>query len=438
MSGRPDDTHRADLDFTARAEDFLGTLLPDSPEEEEDLYFDSAESIYTYLVNRLEEHGFGDYLKRYIYEETGMEGDYRAIPNDVYQEIIIESFRDNAADFSFYPTKAHKKDVVRTWLERKVVSRDTVLLLGFGLNMTLDSVNGLLHKALHEPHIDPKEPLEAVCQYCFQNGFAFPRFKKIWERFDPDHPECMISGDRMDSTAQCRETLAAIRDDDALLAYLFRLPLQKGSKRQSLSARKAFDSLYAGVREGLARRKTETESGEALLLAQRRANELARSDRQYWHQNWEESERILRGARVYTGKEIGDADIENELFMFVPKNAQGNLAPMKNSTLNELFNGKRLNRQHIGRIEAGDDPVTRYDLITMSFFRYDLERDSQANEIGLHYDGFVRATNRMLEECNMDRLYAANPYESFIMLCMRTESPIETYAEIWGMSYDEY
>ena len=67
-----------------------------------------------------------------------------------------------------------------------------------------------------------------------------------------------------------------------------------------------------------------------------------------------------------------------------------------------------------------------------------LERDSQANEIGLHYDGFVRATNRMLEECNMDRLYAANPYESFIMLCMRTESPIETYAEIWGMSYDEY
>ncbi len=444
MTRHPDSYDVADLNFTQTAEDMLRKLLPDldfdnmpADKRKELLSIDNAEKIYLYLVKDLQHLGFCDQLKRHIYREAQMKDDFSSIPNEVFQSIIIESFKDNATDYSFYPTKAHKKDVTRTWLERKLVSRDTVLLLGFGLRMDLEDVNMLLHKGLHEPFLDPKEPLEAICQYCFRKGYSFQRFKKIWERFDPEHPVIVVSGRHMDNTAQCQRELEAIDNDDDLMAYLYCLPLFRNSKRQSLSARKHFDRLYDSVREELAKRKNEDIIVENAIQSQRTAEKLAKSDKRNWEENRKIVENLFDDAHIYTKDEIGDSDIENELYSSVPKNAQGNLPPMKQSTLYELFDGKRLNRQHIGRILSGDDPITRYDLITMSFFNQDLQLGDQANEISVQYDSFVKTTNQILKECNMDNIYAANPYELFILLCMRTESPIEAYSEIWGMSFDE-
>jgi len=444
MERHPDSYCAPAMDFTLTAEDMLGELLPDldfdklpADRRKELLSIDKAEKIYSYLVKDLQHRGFCDQLKRYIYREARMEEDFSGIPDEVFQNIIIESFTDNAADYSFYPTKAHKKDVTRTWLSRKLVSRDTVLLLGFGLKMSIEDVNMLLHKGLHEPFLDPKDPLEAVCRYCFRKGYSFRRFKKIWERFDPEHPAIAVSGYQMDSTVQCGRVLDEIENDDDLLAYLCCLPLFKSSKRQSLSARRHFDRLYDSVREELAKRKNEDMAAENAIYSQRTAEKLAKSDKRNWEENRIIVENLFDDAHVYTKEEIGDSDIENELYSSVPKNAQGNLPPMKLSALYELFDGKRLNRQHIGRILSGEDPITRYDLITMSFFSHDLQLGEQANEISVQYDSFVEATNGILKECNMDSMYAANPYELFILLCMRTESPIESYSEIWGMSFDE-
>ena len=444
MAKYPEPYDASDLNFTQTAEDMLRKLLPDldfdklpADKRKELLSIDNAEKIYSYLVNDLQHLGFSDQLKRHIYRETQMEDDFYSIPNEVFQRIIIESFRDNATDYSFYPTKAHKKDVTRSWLERKIVSRDTVLLLGFGLKMDVKDVNKLLHKGLHEPFLDPKEPLEAICQYCFRKGYSFQRFKRIWEQFDPEQPAVVVSGNNMDSTAQCQKKLESIDNDDDLMIYLYHLPLFRNSKRQSLSARKHFERLYDSIRVELAKRKNEDLYVENAIHAQRKAEKLARSDKRNWEENHTIVDNLFNDAHVYTKDEIGDSDIENELYASVTKNAQGNLPPMKQSSLNELFDGKRLNRQHIGRILSGEDPITRYDLITMSFFNHDLQLGDNANEISEHYESFVRATNIILKECNMDNLYAANPYELFILLCMRTESPIEAYSEIWGMSYDD-
>ena len=418
----------SELDFTHSAKGQMRGLIPDPDDDqidpveiEEFLYEDNAEKIYAFLTEKFCHHGFCDYLKRHIYRAAEMEGDFRKIPDEEYQRIIIDAFRDNLTDFSFYPTKARSKDVVLNWLRQKVVSREVVMLLGFGLKMRLDQVNELLHKGLHEPFIDPKEPLEALCHYCFMNGYSFPRFKKIWDQFDPDHPHVMISADRLDSSSRYQKELNAIDNDDDMLAYLYDLPLTKGTKRQSVSARNEFDRLYDSVQESLYWRSRKDEVAVEKLSNDKKADLPADN---------EETENDGK-------KKKTNAEIENVLYAFVPKTQQDNLAPLKYSSLKDLFNNKRLNRQHIGRIQKGIEPVSRFDLITMCFLDYDLKRNNQANVKKEHYRKFISETNATLARCNMANLYAANPYECFIMLCMQTESPIEVYSEIWGMSYDE-
>ena len=424
MADNPKVDHRDESGFTEDITDFIEKMFPDrdydkmDPQVLEDfLYEDGAEKIYVFLTEKFRHYGFCDFLKRHIHRETRMTGPISSVPDEEYLNIILDAFRDNAAEFSFYPTKAHSRDIVRTWLRRKVVSRETVMLIGFGLKMTLDGVNEMLHKALHEPFLDPKEPLEAVCAYCFRYGYSFQRFRKIWNRFDPDHPVFVVSGKEMGSTSQFLEKLEAVDNDDDMLNYLYSLPLFKGSKRQSVTARGQFDRLYESVIEGLARRQERDEVAET--------------------ESPDEREEAAGGSGADAGTRTGNAEIENVLYAFVPRTRDNNYAPMRQSTLKDLFYEKRLNRQHIGNIQAGKDPVTRFDLITMCFLNYDLQRDNRANEAGVHYDAFVRETNKVLKACNMDGLYPVNPYECFIMLCMRTESPLEVYSAVWGMSYGE-
>lgn len=411
----------SELNFTHDINDLINGMIPDPDDTEIDwkeiedfLYDDNAEKIYSFLTDKFCHRGFSDYLKRYIYRQARMTGSFNSIPDKEYQKIIIESFRDNLTDFSFYPTKARDTEVTANWLKRKMVSRETVLLLGFGLKMSLDDVNEFLHKGLHEPLLDPKEPLEAVCRYCFRKQYPYPRFRKIWDRFDPDHPTVIISGYNMDSTAQCREALDAIDNDGDMLAYLYDLPRYESSKRQSLTARKEFDRLYSNIQEGLRRRNCRDEVAESGILPGKGDNEKA-----------DEKE------------EEGKAAIENVLYVCVPRTESNNYAPLSGSSLKDLFYKKRFNRQHIGEILKGEAPISRFDLITMCFLDYDLKRDGRANVAKEHYKAFVEETNAVLKKCNMEELYVSNPYECMIILCMKTESPIEVYAEIWGMSYDE-
>ena len=110
MVMHPGSCDTSDLDFTQTAEDMLIKLLPDldfdklpTDKKKELLSIDNAEKIYSYLVKDLQHLGFNDQLKRHIYRETQMREDFHSIPNEVFQSIIIESFRDNATDYSFYP-----------------------------------------------------------------------------------------------------------------------------------------------------------------------------------------------------------------------------------------------------------------------------------------------------------------------------------------------
>ena len=193
--------------------------------------------------------------------------------------------------------------------------------------------------------------------------------------------------------------------------------------------------IIAGIQTEMARESSE-------IQAERMQAKLSRSDALYDYQKQEIIDRKRDSYQQASKENIGAADIEQWLFASVPKDTHGNLLPMKQSGLNEQFAGKRLNRQHIGEILAGKAPITRYDLITLHFFVFsqDIDRFRKmyaSNALSRRYHTFVRETNSILETCDMGPLYIANPYESFILMCILAEDPLGAFADTIELSYNE-
>ena len=141
---------------------------------------------------------------------------------------------------------------------------------------------------------------------------------------------------------------------------------------------------------------------------------LSREDRLYDFEKVRRVEGEKEKHAVYTREQVTPADLEDVILSAVPKDTHGNLASLKGSALEKQFLGKRLSRQRLAEILAGDAPVTRYDLLTLLFFVYSQE-DTGAKD---RYLSFLREANRTLEECGFAPVYVANPYECFLLLCL--------------------
>ena len=65
------------------------------------------------------------------------------------------------------------------------------------------------------------------------------------------------------------------------------------------------------------------------------------------------------------------------------------------------------------------------------------QRTSEETDSIQRYHAFVNYTNVILDRCGMGELYVANPYEAFLMICMLSDYPLGTYADVWELSYEE-
>ena len=415
------------LDFTVRAkESFLGAV--------KDPYFRDRDSgvIFDLLRSGLRIVPFGDYLKRYIYRKAELQGDYAEIPVSVYQEILCEEFRERQVPCSFTPSSLRLRNAAKNWLEQQAVNRQVVLLLGFGLGMDAGDVDMFLTKALQEYGLDAKDPFEALCLYCYRNRLGYPKFEELWEAFRAAGDGEGLSaagGGNLDRTARFREKLSGISGEAELFAFLDTLP---GARRQGVSARQAFDRLYGKACGIVAGILTAAEADTAEKNAGRIREALSREDRLYDCEKIRRVEGEKERHAVYTREQVTPADLEDVILSAVPKDTHGNLASLKGSALEKQFLGKRLSRQRLAEILAGDAPVTRYDLLTLLFFVYSQE-DTGAKD---RYLSFLREANRTLEECGFGPVYVANPYECFLLMCLLAEDPLGTYADVWELSYD--
>ena len=364
------------LNFTDQGWDALYNTVDDSQ-----FYGHEAELIYRTLTQTLHPIPFGDYLKRFLYENANLSGDYRLIPQEEYQGILRAAFRDNRTPASFEPSSTRLSAASANWLSRKRVSRDTVLLLGFGLGLSISEVNRFLTKGLGQDALRLSLPRELICSYCYDHGFTFPKYEKLWEHYT-----------KYGTAAPETES------DTGLWTALQQLPPESSSG-----------------------------SGEA--------SRLQESFRRLYHRLRTLLAAGLKGEESAPAESITPADVEMALYDGVPRDEGLNLLSMRQSTLYESFGDSRLSRKRIYALLQREVSVARSDLTLLNFYIWSCQKTSSPMR---RYGNFVDDTNRILRENGFGELYAALPFDCFLMMCQLAEDPLGVYSDVWERSYQAF
>ena len=414
-------------DFTKGAQEiFRNTVTKESFQDMD------AEEIFESLQKKIKLIPFGDYLKRYVHKTAGFEEPFSEVPLEEYRETIRLSFHASNTPAAFTPTQARLGTLVKNWLTQQTVSRKVVFLLGFGLQMSAEDVSGFLTHALCERDFNFKDPFEVICYYCFKKHLPFYKYEALMERYE----KLPSSGYQVDlgASGDLRILFMNIETEDELIHELLRLKQENRGKLFSYSARQAFDRLYLDVKRIIAATYTKDEMGKA----EERADDFFYDDRIQPYltvkERYRRANEIRKSYKTFDDTDITVGDVEQFLCCGVPFQ-KGNLQRMKDSSLAEHFRNKRMSRQHISDILNEEIGVDRFDLLTLNFFLFAMNESFSDNEARL--SAFLDTSNAMLIDCGLSGVYITNPYECFLLMCLSTDYPMGTYADVIEMSYDE-
>jgi len=392
------------LDITASAK-----YIFDKTTNLEDFDDKDSDYIYDWLKNSLRPVSFGDYLKRYIHRQSQMPGKYENVDPKDYQEIIVESFRENNTPASFTETTAKIGNLAKNWLKQASVKRQVIFLLGFGLNMELEDISKeFLLKAQGERDFNFKDPTEIIYWYCFKNGFKFSKMLKLKAAYDelPTAKNADVYGEE---TVRLREKFKEVSGDEQFLRYLAEFKTEGKGNFYSVTAHKYFDELYAKCKKtvaGIYNRREE-----------------------------KKSDKMREGIKKWTAGDITDGEFEKFLYRGTSIEEVGKLPKFTDSTLSEHFVGKILSRQHLWELAEKKTGIDRFDLITLNFFIYSTD-GKYKGENKRRFEDFLESTNSILNECSMGGLYVANTYECFLLMCIVSDRPFSAYTEVLGQAFE--
>ncbi|MBO7276283.1 MAG: hypothetical protein J6V15_07930, partial [Clostridia bacterium] len=343
---------------------------------------------------------FSDYLKRYIYRKSFPGKSYGEIPLEEYRNTLIALFKDNQTPSGFDENSTKLTAAVKNWLSRPLVSRRTVLLLGFGMAMTTAEVNDFLTKGICEQKLNPKDPMEVICRYCYSNRLGYYDFCELMAEYCELQPGIRYRDSFDDSmTNELSVSVQALETKKDLMEYLAHIKDASGVSKYSRTLKRKFMELYNETR---------------LLIAKGQG-----------HSDYDS---------------ITLTDVEHTIFAGVPiDETSRNLFKEAECDLEVLY-GKRLSRTRIGRIlgrnqhGSQETEVNRYDLITLNFFIFSQKIDTYPS-VRERFNAFYEATNNILRECFMHELIIQNPFENFILSCMLSEDPLDTFESVWEKSY---
>ena len=172
-----------DFEFTRRAAQRFRQVVSLDGFEDED-----ADVIFHYLYKEMELVSFGDHLKRYIYERAGIEEPFGEVPQEVYRDIAVDSFRETYTPKSMNPTSTKLPALVNNWLTQASVKRETVFLLGFGLRMSAEDVSDFLTRVLKEQDFDFHNPEEVIYWYCYSKQLPYSKAEEYKENYKSMEP----------------------------------------------------------------------------------------------------------------------------------------------------------------------------------------------------------------------------------------------------------
>lgn len=384
-----------DFEFTRRAAQKFRQVVSLESFEDED-----ADVIFHYLYKEMELVSFGDHLKRYIYERADLEEPFADVTQDIYRDIVLDSFRETCTPKSMNPTSTKLPSLVNNWLNQASVKRETVFLLGFGLRMSAEDVTDFLTRVLREQDFDFHNPEEVIYWYCYCHQLGYYKaeeFKQKYEEMSPakQKPEGIIilgGGLCLDS-------------DEKLLDYLAYLKVGRDDPRSEKSQEfQEFMKLLYHAKEIIAT---------------------------MYQQDEEEKKR----GKIWKAENITPSDVEKVICSGIPINKMGNLKKMSASILARHFSQKRFSRQRITNILNHRLPVERFDLITLEFFI--VSQEMADDDPYTRYHHFLEEIQDILQRCGMGEIYIVNPYECFLLMCLLTDCPLAVFADIWEMSYEE-
>ncbi len=388
-----------DFDFTRRAVQGMYHVMDADNFRSED-----ADMIFKYLSEGMEIVNFNDYLKRYLFATYHLGVSFRETPDSEYARIIDEEFEKNEAPHSFTSTVKKWSAIIKDWLSRETVRRQTIFVLGFGLGMDDNTVSEFLTKVIKEEDFDFGDIEELCFFYAFKNHLHYDKVKQLMDELDDIKPAGDLDGERwIEIKSDPKNKLC---DEETLRFYVQGLKLFNVIEEKSKTLAETFKKLYDDSRRVVADIY----------------NKYDFTDIQKDH------------AHVWTAAEIAPGDIEKILCSGIPTGSTGNLQKMSASLLAKQFSLKRMSRQRIDSILKGKQRVERFDLITLLFFVYavEVEPDWPAER----YLQYVDAINELLRECDMMEIYPVNPYEAFVLMCLVTDEPLSVYSEIWEKSYE--
>ncbi|MBQ7370844.1 MAG: hypothetical protein IJW67_02990 [Blautia sp.] len=384
-----------DFEFTRRAAQRFRQVVSLEGFEEED-----ADVIFHYLYKEMELVSFGDHLKRYIYERAGLEEPFCEVTQDMYREIVVESFKETYTPKSMNPTSTKLTSLVNNWLTQASVKRETIFLLGFGLRMSVEDVSAFLTKVLREQDFDFHSPEEVIYWYCYYRHLEYHFADELKTKYSTLQPDKDYK--------------------DAFLVYSGKLILDTEEK---LLAYLAY--LKADADDPISEKSVAFQTFLSLL-------EHAKKIIADMYQSDEEEKK--RG-KVWEVSDITPADVEKVICCGIPVNQMGNLKKMSASILARHFSQKRFSRQRITSILNHKIPVERFDLITLEFFI--VSQEMQDDDPYNRYHHFLEEIQGILKSCGMSEIYIVNPYECFLLMCLLTDCPLAVFADIWEMSYEE-
>ncbi len=420
-----------ELDFTSNDLDVMYDTVDSKRFRDQDSLL-----IYETLRKKLVQRSFGDYLKRYICRKAGLDGNWQDIPLNDYRRIIMDSFEDNNTPASFTSTTVKLSSLTKNWLTQSTVKRQVVFLLGFGLRMSTEDVSNFLIKALHERDINPKNPFELICWYCYQHRYGYSKFVQLKNVFDKMPPSGFdVNLIYSEKTVRIRSSYSNISDDAVFLSKLSNMKTDQNIPLFSYTAKNMFDSLYYKVRLLIADyfNRDEIERTEGIISEYLKKSEY--SDRLGEAEIKRYIANIKSEMKIYSEKDVTPGDVEKVICASVPMDGNGNLWKSNRSSLNSKFSGRRFSRQHITDILQSKIEVDRFDLITLNFFIFS-QKNSEYIDSKVRFLKFLDDTNDILNQCSMGEMLITNPYECFIMMCMLSDDPLGTYADVIEMSYE--
>ena len=379
-----------DYEFTRKARHQIFDVV--STKSFEDM---APDGIFSFLYKSISLVSFKDYLKRYLYERSGMTEPFRTIDDSVWMDTIISAFEENNAPHSLEPTTTRWNATVKSWLSSDRVRRSTVFLLGFGLKMTEEDVSDFLTKVLEEDSYHMTDPAEVIWRYCYRHALPYARALALSDQSNALKP----------STPAEMTSDQILADENSLLQYLAGLKNRAKNDLQNGASIAAFRSLFEACKEEIVRIYNQDE--EACPEKERRNR---------------------------TVTDITAGDLEKMLCSGIPVTESGNLAKANQSLLNRHFQNYRPSRQRIDSILKGAAKPDRYDLITLAFFIHAQKEETFGDE---RLNGFLSEVNPLLQSCGMSEIHPANPYEAFVLICILSDCPMAVYADIWEMAYDQ-